>query len=165
MPLVRWLSTTAMLTPLLLGMAACTPERVTVLAASAMPTAQQAGITVGIPRITRSTDWIGVDLRIRNTTASQLALARYKDHFTSVRLMRGSTTIVGYKPQLVYRTLLSERYTVSPGDERILHIDFAAAGIDTATNLAIQVDGRVQGQTITWRLPLPATGAEPIAQR
>lgn len=161
MSLSRWLLTAALITPMLFGLTGCVPERETVFADPA--TTMADGVTVRVPRVTRSPDRLVVDVVIRNDTDGYVDLTRHYDRFVSVRLFHGEAVHVGFKQTTVSRTLTPERYTIRPGETETLRMEFAAAGVDTATGLTLQVDGRLGGQNHTWRLALPATGAEPPA--
>lgn len=161
MSLSRWLLTAALITPMLLGLTACVPERETVFADPATTTA--AGVTVRVPRVSRSPDRLVVEIVIQNDTDGYVDLMRHYDRFVSVRLFHGDAVLVGSKQTTVSRTLTPERYTIRPGETATMRMEFAAAGIDTAIDLHLQVDGRLGGQVHSWRLALPATGVEPPA--
>lgn len=119
------------------------------------PASSASSITIRVARVERAPGSLILRLYITNPTPDAVEFARRYSAFTSMSIIHGSERITGVRTPFQSRTSSPSRYLVLAGEHADLSLDFRAADIDRATDLALTVRGSTHGIDQTWTITLP----------
>jgi hypothetical protein len=127
------------------------------------PAASASSITIQVARVERAPGSLILRLYITNPTPDAVDFARRYSAFTSMSIIHGSERITGVRTPFQSRTSSPSRYLVLAGEHADLSLDFRAADIDRATDLALTVRGSTHGTDQTWTITIPPEPLLPAA--
>lgn len=127
------------------------------------PAASASSVTIQVARVERAPGLLVLRLYITNPTPNAVAFARQYSAFTSMSIHHGNERITGVRTPFQSRTSSPSRYLVLAGEHADLSLDFRAADIDRATDLALTVRGSTHGTDQTWTITIPPEPAMPAA--
>ena len=127
------------------------------------PASSASSITIQVAKVERAPGSLVLRLYITNPTPDAVEFARRYSAFTSMSINHGNERITGVRTPFQSRTSSPSRYLVLAGEHADLSLDFRAADIDRATDLALTVRGSTHGTDQTWTITIPSEPPMPAA--